>query len=129
MTPIEMISEERKRQIEKEGWTADHDDQHEDGELAMAAALYASPDDSMMIVERCDCCGSVEKLKDPWPWWDYYNYDRYNDGGCNVHHHAWDKRDKHDRMRRLQIAGALIVAEMERLQRVFDSQKKSGIPF
>lgn len=34
---------ERKRQIDKEGWTLEHDDQHTDGSLATAAAFYASP--------------------------------------------------------------------------------------
>ena len=33
---------ERRRQIEAEGWTPEHDDQHRRGELADAAALYAS---------------------------------------------------------------------------------------
>ncbi len=32
---------ERKRQIEVEGWTAEHDDSHTDGELARAAGIYA----------------------------------------------------------------------------------------
>lgn len=32
---------ERKRQIEVEGWTAEHDDTHSDGELARAAGIYA----------------------------------------------------------------------------------------
>lgn len=33
---------ERQRQIETEGWTPDRDDAHQSGELADAAALYAS---------------------------------------------------------------------------------------
>lgn len=32
---------ERRRQIEEEGWTLEHDDQHVSGELAVAAAHYA----------------------------------------------------------------------------------------
>jgi hypothetical protein len=32
---------ERRRQVEAEGWTPEHDDQHEVGELATAAACYA----------------------------------------------------------------------------------------
>jgi len=31
---------ERERQINAEGWTPDHDDQHEGGELAVAGACY-----------------------------------------------------------------------------------------
>ncbi|WAJ27589.1 Lar family restriction alleviation protein [Antarcticirhabdus aurantiaca] len=31
---------ERRRQVEAEGWTPEHDDQHEGGEIALAAACY-----------------------------------------------------------------------------------------
>lgn len=41
MTGIERIAKERQRQIEEEGWTAEHDEQHTHGELAAVAALYA----------------------------------------------------------------------------------------
>ena len=33
---------ERRRQVEVEGWTSNHDDKHYDGSMAMAAACYAS---------------------------------------------------------------------------------------
>ena len=118
-TPIELIKDERTRQIEKEGWTLEHDDtEHPDGELAMVAALYASPEDNLQIVEYCKECNEAHHILDPWPWMDSVNYDRYGDGGVDIEHHAWDKRKEVNRMRRLQIAGALIVAEMERLQRL-----------
>ena len=42
-TGIELISKERQRQIEEEGWTPEHDNQHTEGELALVAALYATP--------------------------------------------------------------------------------------
>lgn len=32
---------ERQRQVDGEGWTAEHDDQHEPGEMAAAGAAYA----------------------------------------------------------------------------------------
>lgn len=32
---------ERRRQVAEEGWTAEHDDKHTEGELALAAAAYA----------------------------------------------------------------------------------------
>ena len=39
MSVIDEIAAERKRQIEAEGWTSEHDDQeHEGGALAIAAA-------------------------------------------------------------------------------------------
>ena len=31
MNGIELITKERTRQIEKEGWTSEHDDTHNDG--------------------------------------------------------------------------------------------------
>ena len=52
---VEMIDAERRRQIIKEGWTQEHDDEHQTGEMAMAAACYA-------VYPRTDI---VEKL---WPW-------------------------------------------------------------
>lgn len=42
-TGAERISRERQRQIEVEGWTAEHDNAHPNGELAKAAACYANP--------------------------------------------------------------------------------------
>ena len=33
---------ERERQKNVEGWTAEHDDEHEDNQLAIAAASYAA---------------------------------------------------------------------------------------
>jgi hypothetical protein len=39
---VERIAAERKRQISAEGWTSEHDDAHEDGAMAMAAACYAA---------------------------------------------------------------------------------------
>ena len=48
------ISRERERQIEAEGWTREHDDQHTKHEIAKAAACYAYaaalPDDLREIL-------------------------------------------------------------------------------
>ena len=38
---LEEIAAERRRQIEREGYTPEHDDAHDDGAIAMAAAAYA----------------------------------------------------------------------------------------
>lgn len=43
MNGAELIAAERQRQIEREGWTPSHDDQHIHGELAAVAACYATP--------------------------------------------------------------------------------------
>lgn len=95
---IEAVAAERKRQIEQEGWTAEHDDQHTDETLALVAALYATP---VPLYSQEIGEGHI-LFDDPWPTeWD----------------DAWDKRDKFDRRRRLVIAGALICAEIDRLDR------------
>ena len=113
-TGIKLIADERERQILKEGWTEDHDDQHTDGSLAMAASLYAAPHENLLRVDFCETCDSPH-VSDPWPWLDNVGSPR---GGSRRYIHAWDKREKHSRIRRLEIAGALIAAEIDRLQRV-----------
>lgn len=87
MDGVERIAAERRRQIETEGWTPEHDDRHEHGELAIAAACYALH-------------GIYPSSLPVWPWAK-----------------KWDKRSKHGRVRRLEIAGALIAAEIDRLER------------
>lgn len=108
MSAIEDIAAERQRQINEEGWFAEHDDKHRQGELAIAGAWYAfnSP-----YVGKSDCIGdpSLEghelsrtfngeysAFRWPWPieWWKPTN----------------PRRD-------LVKAAALIVAEIERLDR------------
>lgn len=74
------ILAERRRQIEIEGWTEDHDDRHTYGSLAQAAACYA--------------------LNHPreWPWPTK----------------LWKPKD---RRRDLVRAAALLIAEIERMDR------------
>lgn len=48
---------ERRRQIEGEGWTPEHDDEHKDGQLALAAACYA-----------LNAAGSGCEVARNWPW-------------------------------------------------------------
>lgn len=81
-TLLDEIAAERRRQIEAEGYTPEHDDGHDGGELAMAASAWAHPQQIVMA------------------WGD-----------------ALDKRPK-PRRRQLIIAAALIVAEIERLERI-----------
>lgn len=82
---------ERIRQVEKEGWTPEHDDEHVGGSLAKAAACYAFGE---MLVNEAS--GQV------WPWSEDW----------------WKPSWPIDRRRDLVKAGALIVAEIERLDRV-----------
>ncbi len=106
-TGVDLIADERKRQVEVEKWTAQHDDDHEDGELANAAACYASNHE---VHRKHPLRGGFVPL---WPWED-----------------KWDKRakrpvnasplmveDGESRIRELTKAGALIAAEIDRLQR------------
>lgn len=87
-----LIAAERQRQVRSEGWTPDHDDEWDDGELARAAVRYA-----MEEVDR-------EHYGYSWPWaWE------------------WWKPSPKDRVRELVKAGALIAAEIDRLQRAASS--------
>jgi hypothetical protein len=86
---------ERQRQIEREGWTPEHDDDdHNLGELADAAACYARQ--ASLQVQ-----GIGKFAKSPLPHWPWDNLD-------------WKPKDAR---RNLVRAGALILAEIERMDR------------
>jgi hypothetical protein len=105
---VELIAAERRRQISVEGWTPEHDDEHEDSSLAMAAVCYAA---DRPIFEREEWTGGVQ-FGDPWPWgpaWDKRPRDRKGD--------LCEARTTKQRIRNLVKAGALIAAEIDRLQR------------
>lgn len=89
-TGIELIAEERQRQIEVEEWTPEHDDKNTNEQLVIAASCYCLP-----IAQREFC------IREQWPF-DY----------------EWWKPTPNDRIRELQKAGALIAAEIDRLNRV-----------
>ena len=95
---IEMIRAERERQIYKEGFTPEHDAKHLNFELSIAAACYAIHDNCQKIEVMQDHGTIVPAYRDAWPWG-----------------YKFDKREKHDRIQRLTIAGALIAAEIDRL--------------
>lgn len=82
---------ERRRQVEAEGWSPEHDDTHSDGEIAAAAAAYAF---NASIYDRYLAADPIGF----WPW-----------------DPAWFKPT--DARRDLVKAGALILAEIERLDR------------
>lgn len=96
---------ERRRQIESEGWTPEHDDQHLAGELADAAACYAVAGGGTVMFGR-----AVLTFQDEghavWPW----------------RVEAWKPSTDPDEVaakrRNLVKAGALILAEIERLDRL-----------
>lgn len=84
-----LILRERYRQIEQEGWTAEHDDGHAN-DLVLAAIAYAYEG----VRNGHPMAPAI------WPWDE-----------------EWWKPST-DRVRNLVKAGALIAAEIDRLQRV-----------
>lgn len=98
------IARERERQMSAEGWTANHDDRHRNGELGTAAACYASPE--RMFKTRVVAGRGYEPATlyvDAWPWEDRW----------------WKPKDRRSDLVR---AAALIVAEIERVDRAAASK-------
>jgi hypothetical protein len=89
VTGAERIAAERKRQVEEEGWNASHDAEHENDELAAAALAYLA-----------SYLGNFPMARDWWPW---------DNPGT-----TWAPNKS--LARRLEIAGALIAAELDRLE-------------
>lgn len=108
---LKLIAAERARQTELHRWDAAHDDEHDSGELALAAALYATP--SLLYAMRHSA--NATSFVDPWPWDERFDKRPMNG---NVLQPNGELRH-HDRVRQLAKAGALIVAEIERLQRLY----------
>jgi hypothetical protein len=92
-TAIDLIHQERARQLGEEGWTAEHDDEHGSHQLLDAARAYigAATDPAFTNPGRPPVC---------WPW----------DVG------SW--KPSEDPIRNLVKAGALIAAEVDRLTRL-----------
>jgi hypothetical protein len=91
MTGIERIIAERKRQIEKYGFTAEHDDKWKNGELTKAGICYLYPGDETLSRWK----------KAFWPWDD-----------------KWWKPSPNNCINDLVKAAALIAAEIDRIQRL-----------
>lgn len=95
---LEDIATERQRQIDVEGWTTSHDDDHGNAQLARAAAAYAIHTAAETYVDPLSRLRVQNFAKEAWPWAD-----------------DWFKPG--DARRNLVKAGALIAAEIERLDR------------
>lgn len=90
--PMQLIHAERKRQVEEEGWTAAHDDAHENGELLTAAGQYYLSGKGRPLTMRSD--GAPVGWSWEAKWWK-------------------PKGAERDLVR----AGALCLAERERIRR------------
>lgn len=102
-TGIELITEERQRQIDAEGWTPEHDDKtNTNGELARAASCYVL---APWLKES-----TQHGLTAPEKFWPFPV--------------RWWRPVPQDRVRELQKAGALIAAEIDRLQRKREGLKR-----
>ncbi len=107
-TGIELITEERDEQIKKHGRTLKHDSQHEGGELAEAAAICAS---NHRLYWKQDFADSVVFTVLDFPKWQLPV--KYN-GNILIDNF---ESNKGDRIHQLKVAGALMAAEIDRLQK------------
>lgn len=96
LSGIQLIAAERTRQIEDEGFSAEKDDKYRELELLRASESY------LTAVTSPDEVGDEDgKTRPAWDW-------------------PWDKKwwkPSEDPVRNLVKAGALIAAELDRLQR------------
>jgi len=116
-TGAELIAIERQRQIEQEGFTPSYDSQHIDGELAYAAICYAEPQHKLvrmtpeMAEDRLITAPSIALPHGPDGAGTYYQ----------MPEHFWPFdlsmwKPGTDRVRQLVKAGAMIAAEIDRIQ-------------
>lgn len=99
-TGISIIIDERLRQLTTKGYDNAHDDKHNKGELAHAAALFAYPEISSYVLSEKN-----------WP------------EGKVFYHPTEDVSTVADRIKELAKAGALITAEIDRLNRLDPSSE------
>lgn len=111
MSGLELIAEECERVRTVEGHDTFHDDRHTKGELAQAAAAYALTPFLREEIpvregglgegwESCSVSSAEAYVPLHWPW------------------SPFDWKPSHDRKRELVKAGQLIVAELDRLERL-----------
>ena len=118
-TGIELIAEERQRQIDVEGYSKEHDLQHDEGEFLDAAAAYMTPN-----IKR-PCIDVTHELNNQPSYAVTYDLPLF-DGTIHkmraLPPRTWPWGEQHwkptplDRVRELVKAGALIAAAIDRLQ-------------
>lgn len=87
-TALELVVQERKEQIEKHGWTLDHDKGHKNGELLKVAATLCVLNTDAFVVDP-DGYGSEDN-----PW-------------------GLEEKLSGDKIHRLKVIAALVIAELE----------------
>lgn len=100
------VMTERLRQIEAEGYDPEHDDEHVNDEIAALACFYAMPP------------GARE--------WDTSSTGYGLRLGDAILPHGWASIKDGDRRRELVKAGALILAEIDRLDRLQPNTEAKG---
>ena len=101
MNGAESIAAERERQRREEGHHDEDDDQHTTGELALAGAVYAMPHAHRRMVPAPGASAVPELWPAGWAW-------------------KPSTRRRHDLVR----AGALIAAEIDRLDRLDEKAER-----
>ena len=96
---VKAIADERERQIKEEGWTAAHDDEYKFEEIANAASCYALSPCARKYEQGMGDMYTLAPIN--WPW-----------------RAKWWKPMPKDREKELIKAGALIAAELDRLNRL-----------
>lgn len=102
-----LIGVERQRQIEEEGFSVENDDKYANGELGSAGVCYSA----LEFYRNADADEYEDKKEHgffPWPW-----------------HLSWWKPSD-DPVKNLVKAGALIAAEIDRLNRLKAKQAEGG---
>jgi hypothetical protein len=111
-TGIELIADERKEQIEKHGFDSNHDKKFKRGSLSYHAAILATP---TILYEKYD--SAVNKISfivaEPFDNWKLPNQ---NFNGNEVIDN--ELLPKEQRIKQLVVAGALIAAEIDRLNNI-----------
>lgn len=109
---VELIAAERARQVSEEGWTPDHDDRHDSGEMVWAAECYLNPGAHVSTAKSA--------APEGWPW----ERDAWKPVCSSGGPESMGKITTADTIRNLTKAGALIAAEIDRLLRA--SSKEVG---
>lgn len=104
---------ERSRQVEAEGWTPANDDAHDDGAMARAAACYALPVPMLVLEERSQTYDR-SRIRGESPIWATAKFSVPAMWPASWRPSWWKPKD---RRRDLVRAGALILAEIERMDR------------